>query len=175
MRPAGHLALLVAGLAACSNPDREADADDVSSGDTAPVDVPHTDLTVDLGPLDSTPDDAIVDLGGEFEAGGPCDSSPILLEDGTWVMYGCEFYHHCYKLRLNGEEVTEELELCGAGGTCIYRLTHTCEEWYLLDDGEMSIIVNGETGIIYTHGRMHTGEPDDLPEALELPLSTVPH
>ena len=177
MRPAGHTAILLAVLAACSSGDRDEDAGDVVSIDLADLDLPDGDIAPELSALDiPTNDDAIVDLGGEApEAGGPCDSSPIFLEDDTWVMYGCEFYHHVYKIRLNGEEVTEDLELCGSCETCIYRLTHVCEEWYLLDDGEMSIIVDGETGIIYTHGRMHTGVPDELPEALELPLTTVPH
>jgi hypothetical protein len=121
------------------------------------------DVSVDLSLVDPADDESV------------CDSSPILLEDGTMIMYGCEFIHHCYKITLNGEEVEGDLELCGADGTCIYRLTHVCQHWYLLDTGEISVIVDGETGEIFTHGRMHTGEPDDLPEALELPLVTVAH
>jgi hypothetical protein len=121
------------------------------------------DVSIDVSPVDPSDDESL------------CDSSPIILEDGTMVTYGCEFLHHCYKITNNGEEVVGDLELCGADGYCVYRLTHVCGHWYLLDDGEISIIIDNDTGEVFTHGRMHTGEPDDLPDVMVLPLSTTPH
>jgi hypothetical protein len=102
--------------------------------------------------------------------GSECDESPIVLDDGTMIMYGCAFYHQVYKINLNGEPVTGDVELCGADGFCLYRLTHTCAHWRLIDNGTISIIVDADTGEIDTHARFHGYGTDDLPDFMMLPL-----
>ena len=119
-----------------------------------------------------------------------CDESPVITPDGYMATYGCRFIHHCYKVRVNGDSVEEQqLEVCGADGTCLIRVTHLCERWRLVDDGSMDILVNGRTGEVFTHSRLHGFDlrmdagadrlPDGrvidrVPEVLETPVSVRP-
>ena len=137
---------------------------------------------------------APVDPGATLEDAGPgeqdCDSSPVVTPNGFFATYGCRFIHHCYKVRNNGLDLEDkEIELCGADGACLFRVTHVCERWYLINDGTKDILVSSTTGDVLTHNRLHGWTPtpdadagtvpdgapiDPTPAFLELPVSARP-
>ena len=128
------------------------------------------------GPVLFIPD---VAGGGESDAAvdsiaGECDDSPIRAGDG-YVMHGCRFLHHCYKVRHNGVAVSGDLQLCGADDVCLYRVTHICERWVLINNGEQDILVNTRTGTASTHASSHGGNIEGLPGPLALPVYLGPH
>lgn len=104
-----------------------------------------------------------------------CDDSPIIDDAGYAITYGCRFLHHCYKIKHSGRAVVGDLDVCGAGGYCFHRLVNVCERWLLIDDGQIDIIVNQETGAVATHNRYHGTGVDLLPKSLQVPISIVPH
>jgi len=164
--------VLLVAATACEQVGTTSPPADVAAGRDAGTDVRAPSL-VDAGP-----------------AAQECDDSPIVTPDGYMVTYGCRFIHHCYKVRASGDSVEDrQLEVCGADDTCLFRLTHVCERWRLVDDGSIDVLVNSRTGEVFTHSRLHGFDlrvdagadrlPDGrvidrLPAALEVPVSVRP-
>ncbi len=99
-----------------------------------------------------------------------CDWSPVITPNGYHATYGCRFIHHCHKVISNGSKLDDEqIEICGADGTCLFRATHVCERWYLVNDGTRDILVNSLSGEVLTHVRLHGLGPTADAEAGPLP------
>ena len=103
----------------------------------------------------------------------PCGPDPEMLENGMFIMHGCTFLNHAWKIKHHGDPVSGNFEVCGAKGQCIHWLEYECGQFLLCNDGQRDIIIARDTGYVNSHSRSHF-QGENYPENLQLPLDVRP-